>query len=77
MANKKKGNVGGTDADDAPTLDAAFFDRATIFDGDRVVRPPTGASRSAVATTAGQEDQQPGDREDQQDDRDQHQPRRQ
>ena len=48
---KKKSAVTGTDPDDAPRMTDAFFDRAEIRHGDRVVRrgrPPLPNPKQAV-----------------------------
>ena len=48
---KKPGAAGSTDPDDAPPLTDAFFDRAEIRHGDRIVRrgrPPLPNPKQAV-----------------------------
>ena len=48
---KKSGAAAWTDPDDAPPLTDAFFDRAEIRNGDRIVRrgrPPLPSPKQAV-----------------------------
>ena len=52
MTESKPGTQAAwTDPDDAPELDQAFFERATLFQGDRVVRrgrPPLPETRPTL-----------------------------
>jgi len=48
---KKSGSAAWIDPDDAPALTDAFFDRAEIRDGDKIVRrgrPPLTSPKQAV-----------------------------